>query len=202
VAEDPAAADLVGIVLAGGQSSRMGAEKGLLPLGGVPLIERAVARLRPQVEKVVISANGDPARFQSCAVRFLPTSRLVADRLEACSPAFDGLVRPRPLRPKVACATPFFPLDLADRLARSIALSNGHDRLRFGEHLQHRLYAPCRHTPGALRPNDGSQLIRAGAGDNPCSCSWLKSQRSGRSCVRPVRSAAMRGRAPEEHGFL
>lgn len=50
---------ITGLVLAGGRSVRMGADKGLLPLRGRPLIEYALSRLRPQVDALLISANRD-----------------------------------------------------------------------------------------------------------------------------------------------
>jgi molybdopterin-guanine dinucleotide biosynthesis protein A len=55
---------VVGVVLAGGQSRRMGGgDKALRLLGGVSLIERVIERLQPQVVAVVLNANGNPARF-------------------------------------------------------------------------------------------------------------------------------------------
>src|SRR5680860_597151 len=55
---------IVGVVLAGGQSSRMGGgDKCLQPLGGTPMLAHVVARLGPQVSRMVISANGDLSRF-------------------------------------------------------------------------------------------------------------------------------------------
>ena len=55
---------VVGLLLAGGQSRRMGGgDKALRLLSGVPLLERVIERLRPQVEALVLNANGDPARF-------------------------------------------------------------------------------------------------------------------------------------------
>jgi molybdopterin-guanine dinucleotide biosynthesis protein A len=39
------------------------ADKALLPLAGQSLLSHVVARLEPQVERLAISANGDPARF-------------------------------------------------------------------------------------------------------------------------------------------
>ncbi len=40
-----------------------GVDKALLPLNGRPLIAHVLDRLEPQVDRVLISANGDPARF-------------------------------------------------------------------------------------------------------------------------------------------
>lgn len=49
---------LVGLVLAGGASSRMGGrDKAWLGLGGRPLLCHALERLAPQVDAVVVSAN-------------------------------------------------------------------------------------------------------------------------------------------------
>lgn len=52
--------EIVGIVLAGGRSSRMGGgDKCLQPLGGEPMLAHVLARLRPQVSDIVINANSD-----------------------------------------------------------------------------------------------------------------------------------------------
>ena len=53
-----------GVVLAGGQSRRMGGgDKGLLPLAGKAMLAHVIERLGPQVSAIVLNANGDPARF-------------------------------------------------------------------------------------------------------------------------------------------
>jgi molybdenum cofactor guanylyltransferase len=50
--------DVVGVLLAGGKSSRMGGgDKCLLPLGGQPMLAHVIDRLRPQVSDLVINAN-------------------------------------------------------------------------------------------------------------------------------------------------
>lgn len=52
------AAAITGLILAGGEGRRMaGADKGLLPYAGRPLVEHVLERLRPQVADVMISAN-------------------------------------------------------------------------------------------------------------------------------------------------
>ena len=53
-----------GVLLAGGQSRRMGGgDKGLLPLAGKAMLAHVIERLGPQVSAIVLNANGDPARF-------------------------------------------------------------------------------------------------------------------------------------------
>lgn len=57
-------ASIVGIVLAGGLSRRMGGgDKSLLDLAGRPMLSQVVERLQPQVLRIVLNANGDLARF-------------------------------------------------------------------------------------------------------------------------------------------
>lgn len=55
---------VTGVILAGGLSRRMGGgDKGLLDLAGKPMLAHVIERLAPQADRVVINANGDPARF-------------------------------------------------------------------------------------------------------------------------------------------
>ena len=65
---------IVGVILAGGRSSRMGGgDKCLLPLAGRPVLASVIARLRSQVSDIVINANGEPARFRRLACLSSPT---------------------------------------------------------------------------------------------------------------------------------
>ena len=55
---------IIGVILAGGQARRMGGgDKGLQRLGGRSILARVIERLAPQVDRLVLNANGDPARF-------------------------------------------------------------------------------------------------------------------------------------------
>ncbi len=55
---------VVGVLLAGGLSRRMGgADKMLRRIGGETILSRVVARVTPQVRCLLLNANGDPERF-------------------------------------------------------------------------------------------------------------------------------------------
>lgn len=61
------------VILAGGQSSRMGGgDKGLLPLGPGTVIGRVIDRIAPQVGSLAINANGDADRFARFGLPVLP----------------------------------------------------------------------------------------------------------------------------------
>ena len=54
----------VGIILAGGLARRMGGgDKARIRIGNATILERVLSRLAPQCIRVIINANGDPARF-------------------------------------------------------------------------------------------------------------------------------------------
>jgi molybdenum cofactor guanylyltransferase len=107
----------VGVLLAGGRARRMGGgDKGLCRLGGRTLLDHVVARLGPQVDRLVLSANGDPARFADCK---LP---VVADPIAGHAGPLAGVLGAmlwvREHRPEtvdivtVPIDTPFLPTDL------------------------------------------------------------------------------------------
>src|SRR5262245_535181 len=67
------ASEVTGVILAGGQSRRMGGgDKGLLELAGRPMLGHVICRLRAQVGAIVINANGDPARFADLQLPVVP----------------------------------------------------------------------------------------------------------------------------------
>ncbi len=116
---------VVGLLLAGGQSRRMGGgDKTLRLLGGIPLLDRVIERLRPQVEAVVLNANGDPARFAGYRLPIVPDS--VSGFAGPLAGVLAGLDWAASLRPdcpyvaSVATDAPFLPTDLVARLAEAL----------------------------------------------------------------------------------
>jgi molybdenum cofactor guanylyltransferase len=65
----------LGLVLAGGLARRMGGgDKAMIRIGGVTILDRVLARLRPACTAIVINANGDPARFAPFRSPVVPDS--------------------------------------------------------------------------------------------------------------------------------
>jgi molybdopterin-guanine dinucleotide biosynthesis protein A len=115
---DPA---IVGLVLAGGLSRRMGGgDKCLRSLGGRPILARILDRLRPQVGALVVNANGDAARFAAFGVPVAAdTVDGFAGPLAGVLAGLNWVARHRPearFMVSVASDAPFFPPDLVDRL--------------------------------------------------------------------------------------
>ena len=63
--------DASAVILAGGASSRMGRDKSLLEIRGVPLIQRLIAQLRGRFREVLISSD-DPAPYHATGLRVIP----------------------------------------------------------------------------------------------------------------------------------
>lgn len=113
---------VLGVLLAGGQGRRMGyVDKGLMALGGRPLLEIAIERARGQVSDLILNAAGDPRRFAAFG---LP---VVADVIEGFAGPLAGILTglewAAAHRPEVAWVAtfatdaPFLPGDLVARLA-------------------------------------------------------------------------------------
>jgi molybdenum cofactor guanylyltransferase len=65
----------LGLVLAGGLARRMGGgDKAFIRIGASTILDRALARLRPQCAGIIINANGDPARFAPSGLPVVPDS--------------------------------------------------------------------------------------------------------------------------------
>jgi molybdenum cofactor guanylyltransferase len=109
------------IILAGGHSKRMGgADKALVTVAGQSLLARVIERINPQVERLVLSANGDPARFAKFSIPVVP------DTVDGIGPLaglhagmrWSGKNLPNArFVASVAADMPFIPMDLVERLA-------------------------------------------------------------------------------------
>ena len=108
-----------GVILAGGQATRMGGgDKGLRLVGGRRLIDHVIARLAPQCSMLALNANGDPARFADLGLPVLPDSLsghpgpragVLAGLDWAASLGAEAIVT-------AAADTPFFPSTLVAKL--------------------------------------------------------------------------------------
>ena len=117
---------ILGLVLAGGLSRRMGGgDKSLAALGGRTMLAHVLARLGPQVGALVLNANGDPARFAAYA---LP---VVADTVGGFVGPLAGVLAGMRFAAtrtpgathiaSVSADAPFLPADLVARLAAAVA---------------------------------------------------------------------------------
>lgn len=116
----PVSRGITGLVLAGGQGSRMGGvDKGLQPLRGRPMIEAVLERLAPQVGPILINANRNIERYRAFGHPVIedtiggfagPLAGFLAG-LQACDT--DWLVT-------CPCDSPYLPIDLVARLADAL----------------------------------------------------------------------------------
>ncbi len=135
----------IGVILAGGRSSRMGGnEKAFLALTDRPMIQVALDRLTKQTDTVIINANGDQERMKFLGV---PVQRDIfggfAGPLAGVHAGMQWVRHNQPLVSHIctiAADTPFFPADLAARLEDNLktadtivlAASNGYRHPVFG----------------------------------------------------------------------
>jgi molybdopterin-guanine dinucleotide biosynthesis protein A len=112
--------EVTGLILAGGQGSRMGGvDKGLQPFRGRPMVAHAVERLAPQVDEILINANRNVDEY----ARF--GSRVIADEIAGFAGPLAGFERglahaAGELVATVPCDSPFLPADLVSRLRGSL----------------------------------------------------------------------------------
>lgn len=112
----------IGVILAGGQATRMGGgDKGALLLGGISMLDRVIDRLGPQTDRLVLNANGDPARFAEYGLPVVadslpgfpgPLAGVLAGMDWAAAQGASHIVT-------AAADTPFFPADMVARLIRA-----------------------------------------------------------------------------------
>jgi molybdopterin-guanine dinucleotide biosynthesis protein A len=113
-------AAVTGVVLAGGQGRRMGGvDKGLVELGGKPMIAHVLERFRPQVAELLINANQNAERYGTFGYP------VVADAVGGFAGPLAGLhaamaQATHSLVATVPCDSPFLPFDLVQRLMEGL----------------------------------------------------------------------------------
>ena len=110
-----------GLLLAGGLARRMGGgDKPMRQIGGSTILQRVIARLKPQCDGLILNANGDPARFASFSLPVVPDS--VTGFPGPLAGILAGLEWMASNRPDIAWVLsaaadcPFLPRDLLARL--------------------------------------------------------------------------------------
>ena len=112
---------ITGVILAGGEARRMGGgDKGLVELGGKPLVEHALAALSPQVDTIIINANRNGDRYAAYGYP------VVADSREGFQGPLAGMLScleeaETEFLVTVPCDSPLLPDDLVARLFRQLS---------------------------------------------------------------------------------
>tara|TARA_B110000503_G_scaffold47467_1_gene77358 strand:- start:1976 stop:2614 length:639 start_codon:yes stop_codon:yes gene_type:complete len=116
---------LVGVILAGGLSRRMGGgDKSMLVLGGQPILNYVVDLAQAQVDTVLLNVNGDAQRFEAFK---LPVQ---ADIVPDFAGPLAGIVSAMAWAKQnkagathiitMAADTPFFPVDYVSRMVKQM----------------------------------------------------------------------------------
>lgn len=137
---------IVGIILAGGLSRRMGGgDKCLLPLAGKTLLQRTIERAQPQVSHLILSANGSPLRF--ARLRLPVIADIHANNLGPLAGIHAGLEWLLSHQSQAewlmsfASDTPFFPSDLVERLFEAATKENAELAIAASHNQTHPVFA-------------------------------------------------------------
>jgi len=116
----------LGVVLAGGLAHRMGGvDKARIRIGGAAILERVLARLRPQCGRLILNANSDAARFADTGIPVVADS--VPDYPGPLAGILAGLDWAARYAPEIAWVVsvpsdcPFLPRNLVARLHQARA---------------------------------------------------------------------------------
>lgn len=99
-----------------------GTEKTFLTLGGVTMLERVARSIAPQCDSILVSANGDPARFSAHGFAMI-TDAQSCGPMAALAGAMDWFALGDSAVTHILSVpgdTPFLPSDLVARLAAAL----------------------------------------------------------------------------------
>lgn len=115
-------AQITGLILAGGQGSRLGGvDKGLQAFEGLPLAQHALQRLAPQVGRMMISANRNLEIYERMGVPVWADEPSSSGHEGPLAGFLAGLARcETPYLVTVPCDSPRMPLDLVQRLWQAL----------------------------------------------------------------------------------
>jgi len=115
-------AQITGLVLAGGQGSRLGGvDKGLQAFEGLPLAQHALQRLAPQVGRMMISANRNLEIYERMGVPVWADEPSSSGHEGPLAGFLAGLAHcETPYLVTVPCDSPRMPLDLVQRLWQAL----------------------------------------------------------------------------------
>jgi molybdopterin-guanine dinucleotide biosynthesis protein A len=136
--------EITGIVLAGGQGSRMGGvDKGLQGFRGKPMVAHVVERLAPQVDELLINANRNIAEYAALG------HPVIRDHIGGFAGPLAGLHTglmhaEHPLVATVPCDSPFLPFDLVARLKKAIDAEQKDLAVARTDHQPHPVFALVR----------------------------------------------------------
>ncbi len=119
----------LGLILAGGLARRMGGgDKARIRIGGATILQRVLARMAPQCSRMIINANGDPARFSDTGLAVVADSVPdFAGPLAGILAGLDWAAANAPDYAFIASAPgdcPFLPKDLVPRLHEARRVAN------------------------------------------------------------------------------
>ena len=105
-----------------------GGDKPMREIAGRTILERVIARLKPQCDGLVLNANGDPARFESFGLPVIPDNvENFPGPLAGILAGLDWAAANRPDAGWILSAAadcPFLPRDLVIRLCRALKDEN------------------------------------------------------------------------------
>lgn len=145
-------AHITGIILAGGQGSRLGGvDKGLMALAGRPMVTHVIEALRPQVQSILINANRNDDSYR--AFGFPVVSDAVAGYQGPLAGMAAGLAQAgTDLVQFAPCDSPFLPTDLGPRLVAALIESGADVAVPVSDGRTQPVFALCRRSAlGSLR---------------------------------------------------